>query len=56
MAVSLLGAFLGGGAGLGIDALKHFTGAKRQEALVVCTPFLMRVEAPTRPISALSDP
>ena len=34
MAVSLLGAFLGGGAGFGIDALKHFTGAKRREALV----------------------
>ena len=34
LAVSLLGAFLGGGAGIGIDAIKHLAGSKKREALV----------------------
>jgi hypothetical protein len=34
LAVSLLGAFLGGSAGMGLDTVKHIAGRKKREALV----------------------
>lgn len=34
MAVSLLGAFLGGGSGIGLDKVKRLAGTKKREALV----------------------